>query len=654
MKISNRRQTRPLILVFGFLLIALPCCSVLLPAGSWLGVEAVYNLLSPVMKAAIGGSMAIVLAVCTLLAIRMRVASVSMICMILLVTGVVISTVSSTVAYSAARRASADGGMVTPSRLLIDGGAEGIRVTCNGVDLGVTPISMSLDEFKQRVSPADGPPDQPNVKIESYAVTGFQYLQAGWTHVPSRFPGESLFSFHEHTVPEKSVMKRFEKAEYWWSFRSGEAVGRMAQLQWSQVGEVFQLNGRVRWPEEKRHASLLALLADSEGVDPRTAYADHIRDSSAILSVLLDQKYEPVEQQRRATAGLTPKLDHEMSQPLSFNEAVYRDDLGAIVRSGDPRSAAVIRSYLNDLYSQYHSHQSVMTFGRRDLQVMAQSSVAEVTGMVQEVLSHADWTHAELVENFVSVQIAKDVDRGSLQSWLVGLDFGPGHTGRAITRMLVRLGADKFSEVADHIDHQELLEEIRRIPSADLRPSVVQWLVSQWKVAPESRILKTMVVHAELEAVRQAWKQTSLENSRAVADLTLTMRSVGDSVDKAVFADFFVEVIAREMNQSGLESDDLNQQFAKQLESLGTAEAIKVLRNAAEQHQKKNSIFRKVLGQVEGRIAWAKTRRQEDIQLAHELIADEVSLVDLIETTSFVWQDGRYEVVSESDTDSGQ
>ena len=655
MKISDRRRTRPLILVFGFLLIAIPFCSVLLPAGSWPAVEDVYGTFSPVMKAAIGGSVAIVLTVCMVLAFRMRVSSVSVVGLVLLVSGVVISIVSSTVAYSASRRASADGRMVAPVRLRIDGGAEGIQVTCNGVDLGVTPIEMSLDEFKQRVPLADGPPDQPDVEIDSYAATGFQYLQAGWTQVPSRFPGESLFSFHEHTLPEKSVMKRFENAEYWWSFHSGDVAGRMSSMRWSQSNEVFQLNGRIWWPDVKRHAALLALLADSEGVNPRIAYADHVRDSSAILSVLLDEKYEPIGQQHRpAIADLLPALDQEMSRPLSFNEAVYRDDLVSIVRSEDPRSVAVIRSYLDDLYSQYHTHQSVMTFGGRDLQVMAESSLDEVADMLKEILSHANWTHSALVERFLSVQIAKGADRGSLQSWMLGLDFGHGHTDAATARMLVRLGADKFSEVADHIDVQEILEEIQRVPSADLQPSVVQWLVSQWKVAPEGRILKTMVAHAELEAVRQSWKQTVLENSREVADFTLMMRSVGDSVDKAAFADLFVEIIAREIQKSGLESDELNQQFAKQLESLGTAQAIEVLRDAAEQHQKKNSIFRRVLGQVEGRITRAEKRRLEDLQLARDLIAGEASPEDLIQTTSFVWEDGRYEVVSESDADSGQ
>jgi hypothetical protein len=68
---------------------------------------------------------------------------------------------------------------------------DGVEVWCNGVRLGEIPLKITLEEFDQKVAPADHPPDQPSTIIyEQQQRPGFSSAQC-WpflgirTHVDS-------------------------------------------------------------------------------------------------------------------------------------------------------------------------------------------------------------------------------------------------------------------------------------------------------------------------------------------------------------------------------------------------------------------------------------------------------------------------------------
>lgn len=509
MPTSSKHTAGWLVLVFGLILISIPFVAIFLTDSLHQQLESVRTGLPVGILSSMAGCLLVVGAVCVWLFVRMRLASIPIVSLILFGAFWISTVVASAAVYKYRQTAPQD---TEATQLLISGGVDGLKVTCNGVELGVTPIKMSLEEFRRLVPPADGPPDQPSAKVSQISGQGYRHRTAGWTMIPSRFPGESVLSHHTFSDPEHVILGELSNAEYWWSFQGRKVAGRMNEISWSQSNEWWRVS-EVQWPDMKTHVALLALLGEEEGVDPRVAYADHIREYSPPLDSLLEKHFDRLAegQGRSATAEIatdSEQLQVDQSSPLSFNEAVYRNDLATIVRSNDPRATPLIRRHLDQLQTIYRSPSSVMTFGSKDLLLMTESPSQEVAEMLKDILKHADWTDTGLVQKFVLQQIRHGADRQSLQEWLKALTFEAGFGQPIKARLIVKLGAENFSSGAKGVGYGDLLNAIEHFPSDEIRPSVIKWLVNEWSVAPAGNyemmpstnsVLKAMVAHSGQE-----------------------------------------------------------------------------------------------------------------------------------------------------------
>lgn len=662
MAVALRRPTQVSILLLGLMLVVIPVCSFLLPQASRAQLADVYSRVPVTTLATIGVCLVVVFSVCLWLAVRMRAASVPLISLILMISGWVTFMVSAGAAQNASRQQSETFRESPVTRLVINGGVSGIRVFCNGIDLGVTPIDIAIDEFTRRVPQAEFPPEQPGVDIDQAPNRGgFRYVDANWTQIPSGLRGQEVFGFGTHNEPESVIMKRLASIEYWWSFRSEGSIGRLSRMGWSQHNEVMSLTSKLQWAEAKEHARLLAILAKDEGVDARVAYAEHLRNFAPPLRMYLNQRYaEPEEPQSHASDIAKPfGFEQYSSTPLSFDMAVYRDDLRWIVRSNDPRSIPLIRRHLDTLYQRYRSHDSVLTFGSGELALMSESELVEVADLLKEVLQHADWTDTATVKKFVSQQIAHGADRVELQTWVSSLNLATGHIDTDLIELLVRIGSDGFENVTASVSYSDLLRVIQTFEFSELRPAVVQWLVGQWEENPTKELLNVAESHPNLEPLIDALRDTQLETVEQVKALFLSVwnresQHRADSVTVPVVDDAVTDAVARALRTSGGEDAALNSQFARLLEAIGTLKSLQALTDAVAQYETEGGPLTKSMKSLNQRLAWDAKRRQEDLQLARDLIAGRKSPENLIETTDFVWKDGRYDVVEAADANSEQ
>ncbi len=95
---------------------------------------------------------------------------------------------------------------------------DGTEVRCNGVLLGTTPLTITLDEFAQRVAPVDEPPVQEAAFVWSRSSTD-SLAKINWSALPfDPFNPDSSRLGQTTDV----VVKRFTASRYFWTFKIGK------------------------------------------------------------------------------------------------------------------------------------------------------------------------------------------------------------------------------------------------------------------------------------------------------------------------------------------------------------------------------------------------------------------------------------------------
>jgi hypothetical protein len=192
----------------------------------------------------------------------------------------------------------------------------GVEVSCNGVDLGATPLTISRDEFVTRVSPLTEPPDLECLLRENGPSTDYRF--ALLSTIPL-----SPFAAHETWPPrtmgfpatQEEAVERLEAARWWWTFRhdgcvalarpelggnSGSSHGRGNRL-W------IQTSVQLRFPGSDRHVECLRAHLTANGGIPTAAWLDHVAGHLQLL-------FQPLHQATRDDPDLQQALRQAVLQ----------------------------------------------------------------------------------------------------------------------------------------------------------------------------------------------------------------------------------------------------------------------------------------------------------------------------------------------------
>ncbi len=145
-----------------------------------------------------------------------------------------------------------------------------LDILCNGVKIGTTPLTISEQEFKEKVQPLNQPPEQEYILFhgdEVDATVGSRYSSANY----SRRPDDPIARYkqwppdynHElMTMSDEKIRDYFKSAPYWWSI---EKKGMKALLSLSSSSgssgsdnkTIVRMNHSVNFPAVEKMYSLL-------------------------------------------------------------------------------------------------------------------------------------------------------------------------------------------------------------------------------------------------------------------------------------------------------------------------------------------------------------------------------------------------------------
>lgn len=261
---------------------------------------------------------------------------------------------------------------------------EGIEVRCNGVLLGKTPLTMTLDEFAARVTPVQVPPIQEAAFTMDTSSSTDSLASMNWSAVPfDPFDPES----GDIGTTTDVILKRFATGRYFWEFRIGDFTAASDRIHSYKNNENIVLNV-TGFETVRRHAETLRTLASEDSVDPLVAYADYIDSHPPLRQELTP----PIPQNRIPHFIHSHELERFSQEPLDFEDAVIRRDWRWIARSNDPRSVPLLKLYLERQRRQFGDDRSLLTFRGHAMSILMESRQTEIQQQLRKIMTSADWT----------------------------------------------------------------------------------------------------------------------------------------------------------------------------------------------------------------------------------------------------------------------
>jgi hypothetical protein len=388
---------------------------------------------------------------------------------------------------------------------------EGTEVRCNGVLLGTTPLTMTLDEFAERVPPADEPPVQEAAFTHRISTTD-SLTSINWSAIPFD-PFEPDSSRLGKTTD--AIVKRFAASRYFWTFRVGEFQAATSSIRFSKHNNDLALNIHG-WETISRHVHALKVLAKEESVDPLVAYADHI-DAHPPLR---QQMTPPMQNVQPATILHSHELERYSKEPLSFQEAVMRRDWQWIARSNDPRSVPLLKLFLENSRRNHHDDRSLLTFREHVLAILMESEQPEVQKLVRRIMSSADWTHSNVLKYYIERQLESGADREELTSWLAQRR---SDLSNYFLPLMLRIAGTNFAEEAGPFSDHEWSIYMQNSP--DIPDVVVAWLTKQWQESPSGDLTMGMARLPKHQHAYAAIAETDLSTATHVRDFIQVLNS---------------------------------------------------------------------------------------------------------------------------------
>lgn len=517
-----------------------------------------------------------------------------------------------------------------PPSLTVSNGFDGVEVWCNGVLLGKTPLTMTLDEFDKKVAPLQEPPSQESVVIYNQK-NGPVFSSAEWSAIPGDL--HNTQSAYSHRGNNLVVMKWMSEQGYWWSFRMNGYDVHMSELSRSRMNNDVRIEVSGHWKSLRRHAEYLKLLAEHEQVDPLLAYADHIEKYSPPLKAYLTPKPKP----KRENVRDEPHIHFQekfSEEPLQFTEAVFRRDWRWVARSNDPRSVPLLEAYLGEVESRYRG--TVLTFREDVVVTLMESDLPEVNARVKGLLSKAGWSDLWLVRRYVNQQIADGVPREELRNWALKLDIAADWH---LAPLLLEIGGDNFAETARLKSFSDWGRALLQVRASELHRGVVEWLVSEWKAAPRGDLLSMLSRFSTDSEVIAALRSTDLSTTERAESLVSVLKSSrSDKLQLEALSEAAGAALNEAKNQEHVSA------IADVLRQIHTANALDALLSYNGPDNKQVDLAReKIQHKLESQQQWLETK----LQLARDLISGAKTPSDLLQTRSFVWRKDHYEPLAE-------
>jgi hypothetical protein len=506
-----------------------------------------------------------------------------------------------------------------PPAISIDSYA-GTEVRCNGVLLGTTPLTMTLDEFAKRVAPVGEPPVQEAAFRWSRSSTD-SLASINWSALPfDPFKPDSSSLGQTTDVIEK----RFAESRYFWTFKIGEFQAARSGVRFSKHNDELSLHIHG-WETISRHAQTLKVLAKEESVDPLIAYADHIDAHPPLRLELTPRQYH----ESPPTIRHSYELERYSNEPLSFQEAVIRRDWLWIARSNDSRSVPLLKLFLENSREHHHDDRSILTFRDHVVAILMDSEEPEIQQIVRRIMSSADWTHSDVLKYYIERQLESEADREDLTSWLAGRR---SELNNYFLPLMLRIGGKNFAEEAGPFSDSEWSAYMQNSP--DVPDVVVEWLAKQWQESPSGRLTMGLARLPEHPIAYAAVAESNLSTATNVRDFMQILNSSSRS-------DWMKEALSETASKAlaaATEESHISE-LARFLERVPTDIGLAALE---EYDGPDNRTVDRSTTRVRDALKRQKQKLEADIQLARDLISGSQSPRDLVDRLRFEWKDGTY------------
>ena len=509
---------------------------------------------------------------------------------------------------------------------------DGTEIWCNGVLLGQTPLTVSLESFYEKVQPVDEPPEQNAIVYGRNA--GLSFRNVMWSATPYD-PDE----YDDRSRPESNsaITESFKGQKYWWTFRNGDFQSFARRLsrsgnansQYVYLGKMKTLN---------KHVELLKLLTKHEGVDPFVAYADHLEKHPALKQAMTGKEDAQTAEQpdvrrlsqkghRHSGANWAERLSGDAPDPdISFEEAVWKQDWLTIARSDNPKSVPLLKRMLKQARDRYRG--SMLTFSSNTVLILMQSPHEEIKAIVRDVMASADWTDLKLIEYYIDQQLSSGADPNELTNQISKLKDRL-HTH--FETLAIRIGADNLSEhIGSVSDLTWIPNEIRQNPPEQF----LKWLIDQWKNNRTADLARELSHHAGNQEIYAAVAATDLSSTQKANELRMIIDS---SIRSEAMQQALSEAAAHAL-RSASEKKHI-EALMWLFRSLPTETSLAALDSF---EGPKNAKVEVATERVRDKVARNRKRYEADLQLAKDLIAGTKNPGDLVTTERFIWQDGQY------------
>lgn len=241
-----------------------------------------------------------------------------------------------------------------------------VRVFCNGVDLGTTPLTLSDAELTERVPEWNVPPDQPHVSGVDEHDGQLSFFSAKWTWTPLDLVGQWKDSSRGWVMAGPEMMPKLKKQRFWWRFETDGLVSVRHLLPLTSGGSGSgnhmsydaDLSG-IGALSDQKHIELietalrdedvvlsvphLQYLADNETLFIERLQEDARRDPQAkrILNWLIDHRYAlKGELTEERAASLLTSILTEIGDRASFSHPTIESALLLRISTEFPEAIA--------------------------------------------------------------------------------------------------------------------------------------------------------------------------------------------------------------------------------------------------------------------------------------------------------------------------
>lgn len=500
-------------------------------------------------------------------------------------------------------------------------GYEGIDVRCNGVLLGKTPLTMTLDEFAARVTPVQVPPVQEAAFTWDTSSSTDSLVSMNWSAVPfDPFNPEA----GDIGTTTDLILKRFANGRYFWEFRVGDFAAASDSIHSYKNNDDIVLNVSS-WETVSRQAEALRTLAAEESVDPLVAYADYI-DSHPPLRQELTPQVPP---NRDVLSIHSHELERFSKEPLEFQDAVIRRDWRWIARSNDPRSVPLLKLYLERQRRQFGDDRSLLTFRGHAISILMESRQTEIQQQLRKIMASADWTHSDLLKYYIEQQLEAGANREELTSWLA---TRRSDLNRHFLPLLIEIAGSNFAEVAGpyaDFDWSYYMQSAPEVPEI-----VVAWLAKQWREAPSRELCMGIARVPRHPVLYAALSETDLSTAIRVRDFIQIINASSRSEwMKEALSEAAAKALATASDPTHIT------ELARFLLYVPTDIGLAALEKYAGPE---NEVVAECEQQVRATLKSNHEYLESKLQLARDLVAGKKSSKDLVNSIRFEWKDGTY------------